>query len=73
MLNWQKKGLMMNDKKDIKNSKPVRGEQLELKQSSRTGNRRKRPEKSSGSRWTGLFLFIVTLLVSLFFYLKGGK
>lgn len=63
----------MNDKKDIKNLKPVRGEQLELKQPARTGNRRKRPEKSSGSRWTGLFLFILTLLVSLFFYLKGGR
>jgi len=62
----------MNEK-DIKNLKPVRGQQLELKQPVRTGSRRKRPEKSSGSRWTGLFLFIVTLLVSLFFYLKGGR
>lgn len=63
----------MNDKKDIKNLKPVRGEQLELKRQDRMGNRRKRPERSSGSRWTGLFLFIVTLLISLFFYLKGGR
>jgi len=62
----------MNEK-DIKNLKPVRGQQLELKQPDRMGSRRKRPEKSSGSRWTGLFLFIVTLLVSLFFYLKGGR
>jgi|GEM_PF-4654272 len=63
----------MNDPKEIKNLKPVRGQQLELKQSTRTGGRRKIPERSSGPRWTGLFLFIVTILVSVFFYLKGGR
>lgn len=63
----------MNDQKEIKNLKPVRGEQLELKRQDRMGSRRRKSEKSSGSRWTGVFLFIATILISIFFYLKGGK
>jgi len=63
----------MNDKKNIKNLKSAKGQQLELKPSDRISSRRKRPEKFSGSRWTGLFLFIITLLISLLFYLKGSK
>jgi hypothetical protein len=63
----------MNDQKEVKNLKPVKGEQLELKELERASARRKKSKETSGPRWGGLFLFLLTLLVSLFFYLKGGK
>ncbi|MBI5357095.1 hypothetical protein HZB78_05825 [Candidatus Collierbacteria bacterium] len=63
----------MNDQKEINNLKPVKGEQMELKELERAGARRKKAKETSGSRWAGLFLFIATILVSVFFYLKGGK
>ncbi|MBI2310162.1 hypothetical protein HYU89_04680 [Candidatus Collierbacteria bacterium] len=63
----------MDGLKDNNNLKLVRRQQVELKLSDRASNRRKRAKETSGPRWAGLFLFIVTLLVSLFFYLKGGE
>lgn len=63
----------MNDQKETKKLKPVKGEQLELKQLERASLRRKKTKETSGSRWAGLFLFIATILISIFFYLKGGK
>lgn len=63
----------MNDQKEIKNLKPVKGEQLELKQLERTSARRKKAKETSGPRWAGVFLFIATILLSAFFYLKGGR
>lgn len=63
----------MNDQKEVKNLKPVKGEQLDLKQLERASVRRKKTKETSGPRWAGLVLFIATILVSLFFYLKGGK
>lgn len=53
----------MNDQKEIK----------DLKQLERASVRRKRAKETSGPRWAGLFLFVATILVSIFFYLKGGK
>lgn len=63
----------MNDQKETKNLKQVKGEQLKLKQLERASARRKKAKETSGSRWTGLFLFVVTILLSAFFYLKGGR
>lgn len=63
----------MNDQKEVKNLKPVKGEQLELKQLERASARRKKTKETSGPRWAGLFLFIATILLSVLFYLKGGK
>lgn len=63
----------MNDQKETKNLKPVKGEQLELKQLERASLRRKKTKETSGPRWVGVFLFVVTILLSAFFYLKGGK
>jgi hypothetical protein len=63
----------MNDQKEIKNLKPVKGEQLELKQLERASLRRKKAKGASGPRWAGLLLFLATILLSAFFYLKGGK
>ncbi|MEK9171192.1 MAG: hypothetical protein AAB823_00610 [Patescibacteria group bacterium] len=63
----------MNDQKEVKNLKPVKGEQLELKQLERASARRKKTKETSGPRWAGLVLFVVTILISIFFYLKGGK
>jgi hypothetical protein len=63
----------MNDQKEIKNIKPVKGEQLELKQLERVSLRRKKAKETSGPRWVGLFLFIATILLSLVFFLKGGR
>lgn len=63
----------MNDQKEIKNLKPVKGEQLDLKHLERASLRRKKAKETSGPRWAGLFLFIATILLSVFFYLKGGR
>lgn len=63
----------MNDQKEIKNIKPVKGEQLDLKQLERASARRKKAKETSGPRWAGLLLFIATILLSALFYLKGGK
>ena len=63
----------MNDQKEIKNLKPVKGEQLELKELERVSARRKKAKETSGPRWAGLVLFIATILASIFFYLRGGK
>lgn len=63
----------MNDQKEVKNLKPVKGEQLELKQLERASVRRKKAKEISGPRWAGLLLFIATILLSALFYLKGGR
>ncbi len=63
----------MNDQKEVKNLKPVKGEQLDLKELERASARRKKAKETFGPRWGGLLLFIATILASVFFYFKGGK